>query len=853
MCRYVEDKHGREGVKGVVELDKVELSRVDSDDAPATCTFENWQCREDKFNMVYRLREEGNVPMTLDQLSRLAQLRIDSRQCRVPDAAALAKWMDPVCPFMKDFPLPHAGSKEVSEKLKSMTDRELEGAMGWKSPDEEFRNELEYVRLQEDIPIEQRAVTILRQTFAEAAEAELFRVVGGPEYGSRWRLDLDYGLTAQPLRSHLWFSLAATDNGAYFSDGKEHECKMLAGLRPEVCYLEAITSFAAGCIFPALLLDTLKAEPSFDGIFRDYQGRPIDSTLIRETFGPRNDALADRVLQGKTLAVPAKAGDERGLLPCAAAIFDATSRLKPTTRSVSGESTTSCGYHLHSSSPFLVLFLQSLENSDEENVGCLTSTQNLNYTQLNLKPWAGIKNDGTTTDNDKGEWYEDHLYLGLLISGGLVVVCCCVSLGMRVARWRQQKHKDVYLKGGHILPHTNPRASTANTSLWGSIGSFSTWSAKSDGSLLHSWTRRSRKTSTSQQFSSNGIDKVLMDIISDTGVPLLRDEDFEFTRTLGKGAHGLVYEAKWKKGNVPVAVKSLQLFGIAEDEVARNARAMATELAVLNAVRHPCVIYIYGAVVAVDPKLPGTATVRIIMELADCSLQDLLKCEAEREKKDSVQAPSNTPSPGAVVAAGLGLSLATRLGIVESMALGILHLHSGKFPVVHRDLKPGNIMIRRRGNSLEACISDFGIAQLNKTDMTLGSPATYQPKGTLMYMAPEIINPADGAFESPSRLDLKAADVYSLGCTILQVLAHRPLDVLQDTSIMGNRAGFEQLENRLGEKAPSVKLLKRHFVEGVTKNCMEVVSACLHPRPEERPQMEYVAEVFAEARIRLTA
>ena len=236
--------------------------------------------------------------------------------------------------------------------------------------------------------------------------------------------------------------------------------------------------------------------------------------------------------------------------------------------------------------------------------------------------------------------------------------------------------------------------------------------------------------------------EIVAGIVREAGLKLLNENDVIAKRSIGQGSHGVVYSARWKNSNTEVAVKVLQIFGVTSEEIVRGARAISTELAVLSTMRHPSVVYVYGVIVTSDECTPGCVAVRIVMELAQCSLQQLLM-ETQSQSKSTTRSSYSLSSDSATTtstvshaaAPSIELNLETRLRIAESVAAGLAHLHTAQVPVVHRDLKPANILIREQGNkNVSACIADFGAAMLDKTDMTLRNPQSYRPEGTLMYM-----------------------------------------------------------------------------------------------------------------------
>ena len=110
-----------------------------------------------------------------------------------------------------------------------------------------------------------------------------------------------------------------------------------------------------------------------------------------------------------------------------------------------------------------------------------------------------------------------------------------------------------------------------------------------------------------------------------------------------------------------------------------------------------------------------------------------------------------------------GLDAAARLELLAKVCDAVQHAHDKG--VIHRDLKPGNILVEESG---QPKVLDFGVAHVTAADLLTTSSRTQtgQLLGTLNYMSPEQLT------ARPSGLDGRS-DVYTLGVILFELLAHR--------------------------------------------------------------------------------
>ncbi|XP_065339285.1 mitogen-activated protein kinase kinase kinase 7-like isoform X3 [Cloeon dipterum] len=198
---------------------------------------------------------------------------------------------------------------------------------------------------------------------------------------------------------------------------------------------------------------------------------------------------------------------------------------------------------------------------------------------------------------------------------------------------------------------------------------------------------------------------------------------------VGRGSFGVVWRAEWRQR--PVAVKFI--------ESDSEKRAFAVEKKQLSRVRHENIIRLYGA-----------STVRpvcLVMEFAEGgSLYNLLHSRPYR-----------------TYTAGHAISWALQC------ARGVAYLHSLQPKVIHRDLKPPNLLLVDRGGTrLKIC--DFGTAR----DLTTCGHLTNN-QGSAAWMAPEV-------FEGSSYTE--KCDVFSWGIILWEVLTRRrPFDNIKGATV----------------------------------------------------------------------
>jgi YVTN family beta-propeller protein len=133
--------------------------------------------------------------------------------------------------------------------------------------------------------------------------------------------------------------------------------------------------------------------------------------------------------------------------------------------------------------------------------------------------------------------------------------------------------------------------------------------------------------------------------------------------------------------------------------------------------------------------------------------------------------------------------------------------------LVHRDIKPGNVLIERReGHEEHVYLTDFGLARA--VEATTGITATGAFVGTLDYVAPEQIR--------GQRVDARS-DVYALGCVLFETLTGNPPFAARDDKVA-------KMYAHLQEEPPRLRVLRPDLPGGLDG----VIVRALAKEPDER-------------------
>lgn len=202
---------------------------------------------------------------------------------------------------------------------------------------------------------------------------------------------------------------------------------------------------------------------------------------------------------------------------------------------------------------------------------------------------------------------------------------------------------------------------------------------------------------------------------------------YEIVRSIGKGSFGVVsLVSDIKQPGLELAMK--QISCESEDET-NTAMQEAWKLRVLN---HENLTQIKNMFVLKNEQTGDTSVCMIMEFFSDGDMDKLIKEKFSRQET---------------------FSETELLDMMLQLASGVEYLHS--VGLIHRDLKPGNVFVKKQGDKVKLVIGDFGLARQMESSMA------NTIAGTLKYMPPEAFTVKQYGL---------TADVWSLGVIFYELV-----------------------------------------------------------------------------------
>ncbi|KAF8408310.1 hypothetical protein HHK36_007459 [Tetracentron sinense] len=255
---------------------------------------------------------------------------------------------------------------------------------------------------------------------------------------------------------------------------------------------------------------------------------------------------------------------------------------------------------------------------------------------------------------------------------------------------------------------------------------------------------------------------------------------------IGEGAHGKVYEGKYKNQNVAIKIVNR---GDTPEEIAKKESRFAREVAMLSRVQHKNLVKFIGAckepiMVVVTELLLGGSLRKYLLNMRP-------RC--------------------------LDISVAVGFALDIARAMECLHSHG----IIHRDLKPDNLILTADHKTVK--LVDFGLAREESlTEMMTAETGTYR------WMAPELYSTVTLRHGEKKHYNHKV-DAYSFAIVLWELLH--------------NKLPFEGMSNLQAAYAAAFKNV-RPTAENLPEDMALILTSCWKEDPNDRPNFSQIVQML---------